>query len=472
MNRTTQPSLKPAVRLQENTMPSTLQPSLTRHQPTGCASRPLRALRRHAIVSAVALLAAGAASAASYHVRTDGSDSSCNGSANAAASSAPNCAFQTIGKSVSTAAAGDTVNIQAGTFSGTTSFTKSGTAAAPITFKAAGSAVIRGNVFTSGNYIVLDGLTISPPSAGGYGAVTLSGQNNVLKNCLLTNYGASAGDQATAIIFENSGAYNTVEGCTIRDLNDIDAFHVNGHDQTIRNNVVTNLNQVNYALNHTDFIQTWGWAGSHSYNILVEGNLVTNSTAQLGNTETDGIADQRDWTFRNNVFANVGAALFSGLPGTRYYNNVFYKVGRAQGYALSLYTQLNYSSVGDEVVNNVFIDNGEDVHFQSASLSQMGRFSNNYYANADFSAKTNGEQLGSSAVNGGNPAFVSVSGFDFHPLSNSVLINRGADLSTLFTTDKDGNTRTGVWDIGAFEYGASSSGAITRPAAPLNLIVK
>lgn len=472
MNCTTQPTLKLAARSEENTMRSKLQPSLSRQQSDGFPSRPLWALRRHAIVSAVALLTAGAASAASYHVRTDGSDSSCNGSANAAASSAPNCAFQTVGKSASTASAGDTVNIQAGTFTGTASFTKSGTAAAPITFKAAGSAVIRGNVFTSGNFIVLDGLTISPPSAGGYGAVTLSGQNNVLKNCLVTNYGASAGSQATAIIFEDNGAYNTVEGCTIRDLNDIDAFHVNGHHQTIRNNFVTNLNQVNYDLNHTDFIQTWGWAGSRSYNILVEGNLVTNSTAQLGNTQTMGIADQRDWTFRNNVFANVGAALFSGIPRTRFYNNVFYKVGRAQGYAVSLYTQLNYSSVGDEFVNNVFIDNGKDVNFHSASLSEMGRFSNNYFANADFSAKTNGEPLGSAAVNGGNPAFVSLSGLDFHPLAASVLINRGADLSTVFTTDKDGNTRTGVWDIGAFEYGATSSDGVTGPAAPLNLIVK
>ena len=449
-----------------------LQPSRQRHQPAGTPPRSLRALRRHAVVSAIALLTAGAASAASYHVRTDGSDSVCNGSANAAATAAPNCAFQTIGKSATTASAGDTVNIQPGTYSSKVSFARSGTVGAPITFKAAGYVVVRGNVFTSGNYNVLDGLTISPPSAGGYGAVTLSGQNNVLRNCVVTNYGASAGDQATAIIFENSGSYNTVEGCTIRDLNDIDAFHVNGHHQTIRNNVVTNLNQVNYSLNHTDFIQTWGWSGSRSYDILVEGNLVTNSTAQLGNITTDDIADQRDWTFRNNVFANVGAALFSGIPRTRYYNNVFYKVGRAQGYAISLYTQQYYSSVGVELVNNVFIDNGEDVHFQSASLSQLARFSNNYFANANYSAKTNGEPLGSNAINGGNPAFANLAAYDFHPQSGSVLIDRGADLSTVFTTDKDKNTRTGVWDIGAFEFGASGSGTVARPPAPLNLTVK
>lgn len=38
--------------------------------------------------------------------------------------------------------------------------------------------------------------------------------------------------------------------------------------------------------------------------------------------------------------------------------------------------------------------------------------------------------------------------------------DQGVDLSAYFTTDKDGNTRTGTWDIGAYEYGES------EPAAP------
>jgi hypothetical protein len=31
-------------------------------------------------------------------------------------------------------------------------------------------------------------------------------------------------------------------------------------------------------------------------------------------------------------------------------------------------------------------------------------------------------------------------------------IDKGTSLSTYFTTDKDGKTRTGTWDIGAYEY--------------------
>lgn len=444
--------------------------AFTLRQPSTPARRARRSLTGKIApflaVSTLAL-ACSAASAATWNVRTDGSDTSCNGTVNASAASAPNCAFQTISKSAGTAAAGDTVTVQAGTYSGGVSFSKSGAAGSPISFRAAGAAVIRGNVKVNGSYVVLDGLTVSPPSAGGYGAVTIAGQNNVLRNCLVTNYGASAGDQATAIIFETSGSYNTVEGCTIRDLNDIDVFHVNGDHQTIRNNIVKNVNQVNYSLNHTDFIQTWGWSGSRSSNVLVEGNLVTDSTAQLGNITTDDNPEQRDWTFRNNVFANVGAALFSGIPRTKYYNNLFYKVGRAQGYAVSLYTQQYYSSVGVEFVNNVFIDNLEDVHFQSARLSDVAVFTNNYFSGASYSAKTNGEAMGSNYINGGNPAFVNAAAYDYHLNSGSLLIGKGATLSS-FSTDKDAKPRSGSWDIGPYEYGA----AATTVAPPTNLTVQ
>ena len=45
--------------------------------------------------------------------------------------------------------------------------------------------------------------------------------------------------------------------------------------------------------------------------------------------------------------------------------------------------------------------------------------------------------------------------------ANDPVVGAGADLSATFTTDKDGNTRSGTWDIGAYEYEA---------AAPANTI--
>ena len=354
--------------------------------------------------------------------------------------------LRTIQKAANTAAAGSTVNIQSGTYSENVTINNSGTSSSRIVFQGTGSPVIGGNLTINGNYITVDSLTDSPPTAGGYNAVSINGQYDILSNCLVTNYGATAGDQATAIGI--GGAYNTVQGCTVRDLNDIDALHVFGHDQIICNNYVTNLQEVNYNLNHTDFIQTWG-NGSSSYNILVENNLVTNSSAQLGNTSNDGYSDLHDWTFRNNVFANIGNALFSGVPKTYFYNNVFYNVGNGQGYAISLYTQTNYSSVGDQIVNNIFLNNMQDVYFHNNNQGDVTLFSNNYFGGGTSgSPKTNGEPMGSNFINGGNPGLVNVAALDFHIQTGSVLINAGINLSSSFTTDKDGVTLSSTGSVG------------------------
>ncbi len=382
-------------------------------------------------------------------VRVDGSDTACNGSANAAAGAAPNCALKTIARSAAAAAAGDDVSIQPGSYAESVTIANTGTSAAPVVFAAQG-ATLRGNLKITGQYVTMAGLTISPPTAGGVYAVSLSGTHILLRGCTVTAYGAAASDQATAIGLEG-GSFNTVEGCTIRDLNDIDVFHVWGHDNTIRNNVVTNIQQVHYDQNHTDFIQSWGFSGAQAYNILVEGNLVTNSSCQLGNTETDGAPGLHDWTFRNNVFANIGAAFFWGIPQSRFYANVFYNVGNAQGYALSLYTQTDYSSVGVEIVGNAFVANQGDVEFHSAAVSQLGAFTNNYYATAAGGTKS-GTQ-GSNAVNGGAAKFSNAAGYDFHLLAGSALIGKGKALPT-FATDLDGNARGPAWDIGSYQYGA------------------
>ena len=56
---------------------------------------------------------------------------------------------------------------------------------------------------------------------------------------------------------------------------------------------------------------------------------------------------------------------------------------------------------------------------------------------------------------------------DYHLKTNSPAIGVGADLSTSFTADLDGQTRTVPWDIGAYKYQSDTD--LVLPAAPSGL---
>ena len=51
-----------------------------------------------------------------------------------------------------------------------------------------------------------------------------------------------------------------------------------------------------------------------------------------------------------------------------------------------------------------------------------------------------------------NPDFTDVGAFDFTLQAGSPAIDAGTDLSDIFTIDYNGDTRTGTWEIGAFQY--------------------
>ncbi len=415
------------------------------------------------------------ANATEYYVRKDGNDTNCNGSVNAPSSSTPSCAFLTVAKSAIAAKTGDIVSIQAGTYNESINFGNSGTSSSPITFTGIGSPVIAGNIKTMGSYITIQNLTISPPSAGSPNyAVYLYGTYTIFNNIIITNYGATAGDQATAFGFDSGSSYNTLQNSSIINLNDIDAFHVFGHDQKILHNIVNNINTVNYALNHTDFIQSWGWAGSYAYNILVDSNIISNGTNQIGNLSNDSNTNGlHDWTFSNNIFANVTGALFAGIPKTYFYNNLFYQCGKDQGYAISIYEGGPYSSNGTIIINNAFVNNGGGIGSRAwiynSNAPSVITISNNYYAGPNNAAITSGtgQIYGTNYINGGNPAFINAATLNFNIQSGSVLTGVGRDLSSLFTNDAAGNTRKVPWSIGPYQYPANLT---LNP--PTNLIMQ
>src|SRR5213593_2156895 len=104
------------------------------------------------------------------HVRMDGHDTSCNGTANAAASAAPNCAYSTLNKGYQSSSAGDTVAVHAGTYA-----TWNGDTLRPDACAASGYQEMIGMTAstpsgTPGNPITID-MTVDGPSS-----VTIDGQ--------------------------------------------------------------------------------------------------------------------------------------------------------------------------------------------------------------------------------------------------------------------------------------------------------
>jgi hypothetical protein len=63
---------------------------------------------------------------------------------------------------------------------------------------------------------------------------------------------------------------------------------------------------------------------------------------------------------------------------------------------------------------------------------------------------------------------------DFHLTAGATsAISKGINpsyLTSVYTTDMDGNTRTGTWDLGAFEYGSTGGQTLSPPvSAPTSL---
>ena len=111
--------------------------------------------------------------------------------------------------------------------------------------------------------------------------------------------------------------------------------------------------------------------------------------------------------------------------------------------------------------NNIAHTCGDDYYGLSAgSDSNLGEEANGGGTNYIQTTQTAAQMF---VDPGGSPP-------DFHILSTSDAHDAGADLSSdtnlVLTDDIDGGTRSGTWDIGADEYGATSNSAPSAPTMP------
>jgi hypothetical protein len=283
-------------------------------------------------------------------------------------------------------------------------------------------------------------------------------------------------------------------------------LNVWGYGHVIRSNFCTQIGSQYGNVEHPDFIQTFGpltvpsyplW-GLESYNILIEQNTVVDcpggAIAQLECNNGTNAATIHDWTFRNNVFANVELGASIGIPNCKWYNNTFYRCAPNTGclnYGWTSPTSLDPrgESYGGSVSNNAFIDCAYNTSNPGAYSGTANGYVPNppidLYTNADYNFICN-SSFGSKAVgtrwptpdpfrfyephgiNGGDPKLANAAANDFHLLTNSVLIDVGATVTGV-TADRDGRVRPRglAYDIGAYEYNGQP--AIAAPLPPQGL---
>ena len=204
-------------------------------------------------------------------------------------------------------------------------------------------------------------------------------------------------------------------------------------------------------------------------NLLIEGNIVKNSTERSGMILTmydeDKLGNVIDnVTIRNNIFVNnnhVGLITGENLKNLKVWNNTFYQDGRGE-----IYIDDKLPLTGIDVRNNLFFHGKNaacktnctwfgDTHVQfSTSAGKTVTWANNAYYPAAATA-SNGE--GSTrSVPVANPItgtvqFFNPSEFDFRLKSGSTAINKGATIPVASDYWGVARPQDGAFDIGAFE---------------------
>ena len=224
------------------------------------------------------------------------------------------------------------------------------------------------------------------------------------------------------------------------------------------------------------------------YNCRIYGvptSAVTAGDHQDG-VQTDG-GFLRFWNnhFKNMTNYNLFLNYFgNNTPDIRIYNNVFEYSDPLLVGGYNVNVAIGGNAIGTwfhrrvDVMNNTFVGG-----FGSLDMDNEGMIANytdchvmnNLFYNSptpDYGPQASQPITSNNYVGTAGISFVNAAAGDFHLQSGSTAaIGQGTATfpSTIFTTDKDGNTRTVPWDIGAYEF--ASGGADTTPPVLQNVTV-
>lgn len=393
--------------------------------------------------------------------------------------------WRTIQKAANSMLPGDTAIVMRGRYSETVTTVRAGTALAPVTFRGDGDAsVIRFKLHHAFNR--LENFDLSGGDVPNGAAVHVAASNVRITGNRFVDIGTNMYGILTVMpngtvpwpyvtnLYIGENTFRRVYGhnvCVFADRSVIesnrihdtfmDGFRIWGEYTTIRGNTVSNLYVE--GSNHPDVIQTFGSAGTNHYSrhIVFENNMAFDSYCQPCNLSNSGNPLIGDWTFRNNVFANIYGQGNMGIPRVRWINNTFYRVASNLNYAITFLKQTDFDGEDGVVQNNAFVACGKydtgayGYYYVAPAISNRFTADYNYVAGFPpaYAAKSGFTEP--RGVNGGDPRFANATGLDFMIAADSPALERGMTQSG-FNYDIRGMLRPlgRKWDIGAYEDAA------------------
>ena len=435
----------------------------------------------------ILLLAFSSAEAATYYVRTDGHDTNCNGTADAAEAAAPNCAWLTIGKAETSVSGTNTIIVGNGSYTENLTIDASGTDASNLlTFRAQNNrlAIITGTVVISGNYVKFDGFKVLKPDSvektismtGTYITTTncyfdlkpswtpyaqtdvhvaMSGSHNTATNNYITHGCQGAGVGGSYNTFSN----NEIDHPTLiynGNCGDIDFVRVFGDHHVFSGNYFHGLVPEENGAAHTDAFQSFDNAGQTISDTLFENNIMTlveNSCWILSMTYNKSAANT-GIVIRNNVcYSSTNYCADLKYVSFEFYNNTC--VILHAGYGIEVAADGDHTG---KVKNNIFIalddESVSPVPYSCKNATQGTDCKNNILWAPNFITRYDGETYVGDTVNT-DPLLTNIAGGVFTLQSGSPARTGGVDLSaTGFSTDVRGVARPqgATWSRGAYEY--------------------
>ena len=288
----------------------------------------------------------------------------------------------TVQRAADTVAAGDTVNVAAGTYAEKATISASGTGAAKISFQATGSVTI-GGFYVTGAHVALNGFTCDGTGVDLYDAAITYYYNahyGEVSNCAAIGvpgvvqgagglYFYADHCAADGLVLTNPnfhaivliGSYDTVKNFRVAMTTGWDVIRIVGSNDTVQDGTISAANPGDANENHCDIVQTFGNdPATVSQNVLLEHLYVSYGQGyQFGNISDDQQnGNISHWTFRNNTFVDVERVMNLYAPDFSFINNTFVRCGPGSGWALSIGSSNGGHANNLTIRNNIFYQCG------------------------------------------------------------------------------------------------------------------